>query len=260
MNRKKWTEEWLWRYKKNSKMGTVNHAQNFGLRWMLVLALGAGTGWSEDGAGRKGLFKGRSSADSAAAEEARVQSLSSEQTTSAPVAPVVNRQTYRPGDDTRFTKQGEVRLSRNAVDRSQKVAASSQQGPYNPKFGMPTFSEPMPYDGPQNSKGGLSTARGTELTMYTPVEIREDRKKPTQQPEVPAGPTPEDLQKAAERKKDLFDEIYMAKSTQPPLTFDSTVDRGPVTGPGGVPVATRNVGERVLKQFTPTTKSQSTRR
>ena len=168
-------------------------------------------------------------------------------TTTSPVAP-------KKGEGNRFMSpaKSEVRIPRNA-DRAARPEAPDQKSPYNPKFGMPEFEAESQYSSAAMSKGGLATARGTELTRYTPVEIREDRKKPV--PVEPAGPTPEEIRMAEQRKKELFDEIYMSKSLQDPLTFESTRERVPL-GPDGVPVPTRSMGERTLKQYVPATNSK----
>lgn len=247
-----WTARAGWRYKTNSKMGIWKRAQIFGLSGWLCLGVAAPV-MGEEGNPLKGLFKGNRS--SAAAAEGRAQALPEGEVIPAPQSPA---QTERRGEGNRFATPSEptVRIPSNANQRASKPAPPTldARSPYNPKFGMPEFVPEDQYSRAAMSKGSLATARGEELKQFTPVEIREDRRKP-QEPVV-VEPTAEELQAAADRKKDLFDEIYMAKSTQPPLTFESTQERVP-RGPDGQPVATRNVGERVLKQYVPATKGRS---
>ncbi len=235
-------------------MGTWKHAQIFGLSGMLSALLLAPVA-AQDGNGLKGLFSkgGRSSASA----EGRAQELPQGEVVPAPQ---MAAQTARPGEGNRFSNSGdaEVRIPSNA-NRAVKTAPPTldARSPYNPKFGMPEFVPEDQYSRAAMSKGSLATARGSELTQFTPVEIREDRRKP-QEPAV-VEPSPEELKSAAERKKELFDEIYMSKTNQAPLTFESTRERVPL-GPDGTPVATRNVGERTLKQYVPLSKGKAANR
>lgn len=255
--RKKWTEDGLWRYKKKSVMGSFKHTHIFSLGGLVLCVAFTTSAGADESAGLKGLFKGRSSA--AATGETHVHPAPSGEVVSAPM---VSSPTTRPGEGNRFasTSGGEVRIPRNAdkVTSKPAVASPDQKSPFNPRFGMPEFVPEDSYSSAAMSKGGLATARGGELTRFTPVEIREDRNKP-EEPVGPVPPTQEELRLAAERKKDLFDEIYTAKSPLPPLTFESTRERIPV-GPDGVPVATRNVGDRTLKQYVPLTKGKTSNR
>jgi hypothetical protein len=247
--RKKWTNPPRTRYKKKLAMGLSNHLCFFGVGFLLCSILAAPVEAQEGGGrnGLKGLLKG-----------GRAQETPPGEVVSAPVMPPRGA---RPGEGNPFGTggqagggQAEVRIPSNA-NRTSKVAPPvlDARSPYNPKFGMPEFVPEDQYSRAAMSKGSLATARGEELKQFTPVEIREDRRKPQEPAQVE--PTPEELKSAADRKKDLFDEIYMAKSPHPPLTFESTRERVPL-GPDGNPVATRNVGERVLKQYVPAGKGK----
>ena len=219
VERKKWTDCGRWHYKQKSKIGTVRHAHFFYLAALTFCLAFAPAGHAQE-------------------------VITSPQVTSP--AP--------KGEGARFSNpaRSEVRLPRNA-DRAAKAEVQNQKSPFNPKFGMPQFEPESQYSSAAMSKGGTATARGTELTRFVPVEIKEDRKKPI--PIEPAGPTPDQVRMAEQRKKQLFDEIYMAKTNQPPLTFESTQDQIPL-GPNGMPVPTRNVGERTLKQYVPLTNAK----
>jgi hypothetical protein len=231
-------------------MGTWKHAHFFGLSGLLCAVLLSPVE-AQDGNGLKGLFQkgGRSTASA----EGRAQALPEGEVVPAPQ---MATQTTRPGEGNRFGNSGdsEVRIPSNA-NRAVKTAPPTldPRSPYNPKFGMPEFVPEDQTSRAAMSKGGLATARGSELTQFTPVEIREDRRKPQEPATVE--PSPEELKSAAERKKELFDDIYMAKTHQAPLTFESTRERVPL-GPDGTPVATRNVGERTLKQYVPSGKGK----
>lgn len=233
-------------------MGTWKQVCFFGLSCLLWGAL-TSAGLAQEGSARgglKGLFKGGRANLPA---EGRAQEAPAGEVVTAPSMPA---RTARPGEGNPFgsSAQGDVRIPSNA-NRSSKTAPPvlDPRSPYNPKFGMPEFSPEAQYSRAAMSKGSLATARGEELKQFTPVEIREDRRKP-QEP-VSVEPSAEELKAAADRKKDLFEEIYMAKSPHPPLTFESTRERVPL-GPDGNPVATRNVGERMLKQYVPAAKGK----
>ncbi len=110
------------------------------------------------------------------------------------------------------------------------------------------------------AEGGTRTARGKELTRYVPVELPADKMPKVK---VVQPPTPEEIAAAEEaeriRKQKLFDEMYQAKSTQPPLTFKEE-PRMPNTegqAPGTLAVlsrgkkdaeASRNISQHFMKE------------
>jgi hypothetical protein len=229
--------------------------------WTAGLALVAWGGAAElaaqDGGGPfKGLFRGRGG--DSRLEEGLAEPAGGAPSGTVTVAPSVTasaRTAERGGEGNRFARQdGSVVVPRNATaprrERRAVEAAGSQPGPYNPKFGVPVFEPDPGPAGPTLAQGGVHTARGAELTRYVPVEVKEDRKalREAEAQAQAAVPTEKELEEAARRKQDLFDEIYSSKSLHPPLTFESTVDRGPSGSQG----PTRAVGDRVLRQYVPT--------
>jgi len=245
-------------YKQKRFMAMTGRITKFSPTGLVAVALGVLTTLAvsaDEGRGPlKGLLRGKSA--ESGSEEGVARSLDGGQGRTVTVAPSVSttsRSADRPGEGNRFARdEGAVRVPRNATAarrESRTVAqAGSQSGPYNPKFGVPVFEPDPGPAGPTLAQGGVHTARGAELTRYVPVEVKEDRKAERQAQAQPAGPTPDDLKAAAERKQELFDEIYTSKSMHPPLTFESTVDRGPAGSQG----PTREVGDRVLRQYVPT--------